>query len=228
MSVKRFVIHPGLQVGAGQLMELYRVRPSECIVIDRARPETSLGLRKGYLNRLRHLRVASDYVPITDEERARYPRPSVKMVIHFDGGCRASKKLAAGGAVVYDVKGNELAARARFVPGRTTPEAEYTGLILGLETALELGATEVSVWGDAELIVRHVDGRYACRKEHLRVLLHKVWELGGQFERNTINEFPKAGPKNKRRHMNERADELANLAMDAQADIAIPRHAERR
>jgi ribonuclease HI len=144
----------------------------------------------------------------------------VKVVVHFDGGCRASKGLAAGGAVVYDTAGNELAARARFVPGKTTPEAEYTGLILGLETALELGGTDVVAWGDAELIVRHVDGRYQCKAAHLRPYLHKVWELGSRFEHRQVMEFPKAGDKNKRRHLNVRADELANLAMDRQADIA--------
>jgi ribonuclease HI len=145
----------------------------------------------------------------------------VKVVVHFDGGCRTSTGCAAGGAVVFDESGKELAARGRFIGRATTPEAEYAGLILGLETALELGATEVDILGDAELIVRHVDGRYRCRKEHLIPLLHKVWLLGGRFEKRKIREFPKAGPKMKRRFMNERADELANMAMDRKADIVL-------
>lgn len=144
----------------------------------------------------------------------------MRVIIHFDGGCRISVGRAAGGAVVYDEAGNELAARARYVPGKTTPEAEYTGLILGMETALELGATDVDILGDAELIVRHVNGVYQCRRPHLRVLLHRVWELGGKFEKRRIREFPKAGPKNKRRHMNVRADELANDCMDQQKDLS--------
>lgn len=151
----------------------------------------------------------------------------MKLILHFDGGCRTSTGLAAGGAVLYDPDGNELIALAKLLRGKTTPVAEYTGLIIGLEKAAELGATEVECMGDAELIVRQVDGRYQCKKPHLRELRNKVWTLGGGFQRVAIREFPKAGPHFKRRHGNVRADELANMAMDAKADILI-RPEERR
>ena len=145
----------------------------------------------------------------------------MKVTMMFDGACSVARGIAAGGAVVYDEKGAELAARGVFLRGRTTPEAEYAGLITGLEVALELGATHIICLGDAELIVRQVDGRYACRKPHLKVLLDRVIRLGGQFELATIRELPKAGPKMKRRHGNVRADALAGMAMDAGHDIIV-------
>jgi ribonuclease HI len=143
----------------------------------------------------------------------------MKVVIFFDGGTRVHNGIAAGGAVVYDEAGVELAARGRFLDNVTTNNvAEYQGLILGLETALELGATEARVFGDSEVIVRHVDGRYKCRKPHLQPLLKKVWELGRHFDRVRIEETP-AGKKGKRRDNNVRADELCGMTMDQRADV---------
>lgn len=143
----------------------------------------------------------------------------MKVLVHFDGGCRTSMGIAAGAAVVYDEAGNELKHAAKVLHRTTTPVAEYTGLILGLRMASELGAREVECMGDAELIVRQVDGRYNCTKQHLMLLRNEVWRLGGLFDKAIIREFPKGGPQNKRRHGNVRADALAGEAMDLGRDI---------
>lgn len=136
------------------------------------------------------------------------------ITIHFDGGARPKIGVYAGAAVAYDDDGVELATRAQLMRDVTVPIAEYTGLILGLNLARELEATHVDVLGDAELIVRQVDGRYACRNARLRPLLAMVKLLMEPFEECRVREFPKAGPKMKRRWGNERADQLANECMD--------------
>lgn len=141
----------------------------------------------------------------------------MKLVAHFDGGCRHNGHIAAGAAVVFDEHGNELATRSHLLRGTTVPVAEYTGLLLALQLAIELGGTHVTILGDAELIVRHVDGRYACKKPHLKPLLELARSYIARFEHCEVREFPKAGPKMKRRYGNERADQLANEAMDAAA-----------
>lgn len=139
----------------------------------------------------------------------------MQVTVHFDGGCRTKAGLAAGAAVVYDEVGSELMTRSHVLRETTTPVAEYTGLILGLTMARELRAKDVTAMGDAELIVRQVNGVYKCLKPHLIPLLAYVHTLQGMFESCVIVEFPKAGPQMKRRHGNARADELANAAMDA-------------
>lgn len=138
-----------------------------------------------------------------------------KLTVQFDGGCRTSHGIAAGAAVVLDEEGNELGTDAHLLRQTTTPVAEYTGLIVGLQLAERLGATHVLALGDAELIVRHVNGVYQCHKPHLRSMLDLVHLLMARFEECEVREFPKAGPKHKRRFGNARADQLANECMDA-------------
>lgn len=136
-----------------------------------------------------------------------------------DGGCASGGAVAAGAAIVYDEAGVELGRRAKFLKGVTTPVAEYTGLITGLALARELGATEVVVWMDAELVVRHVDRRYRCRHERLVPLLDVVRSWMAQFASAEVKELPKAGPRMKRRHTNEAADALATECMTARRDL---------
>lgn len=128
-----------------------------------------------------------------------------------------ARGIAAGAAVAYDEQGKELGTKSHFLEHVTTPVAEYTGLILALQLAYELGATHVTVLGDAELVVRHVDGRYQCRQPHLQPILELVRRHMARFETCVVREFPKAGPKHKRRYGNARADELASECMEALA-----------
>lgn len=141
----------------------------------------------------------------------------MKLTAHFDGGCRAKQNLAASAAVLYDEHGHELATRSHLMRDTTTPVAEYMGLILALELAKEHGGTDVTILGDAELIVRHVDGRYRCRQPHLQPLLALVRTHMSHIPSVVVREFPKAGPQKKRRFGNERADQLCNECMDAAA-----------
>lgn len=144
----------------------------------------------------------------------------MKITIMFDGACSMKKGHAAGGAVALDADGNELAYRATFLHNATTPMAEYVALLTGLDLARQLGATEVKAWGDAELIIRHVDGRYRCRDPRLQGLLALVRQRMKGFPACTVQELPKAGPKMKRRWGNQRADAIAGECMQLQRDMS--------
>lgn len=143
----------------------------------------------------------------------------MKVITHSDGGARKKTEAAGCGAVVYDTEGNELEARGYFLQGVTVPQTEYIGLIQALELARGLGATEVEAFVDAELIARHISGDYVCRSPKLIGLYRLTLMMMATFERCEVREFPKAGPSHKRRHGNERADALANSAMDARTNI---------
>lgn len=151
----------------------------------------------------------------------------MKLVAQFDGGCSMGKGIAAGAAVLFDPEGEVLKQRAKFLRAVTTPIAEYTALHLALIIAAEyarsshvlLGDVDLVCWGDAELIVRHVDGRYQCRKPTLQPLLEISRGLMKPFGSCEVKEFPKGGPKMKRRYSNEKADALASKCMMAGEDI---------
>lgn len=137
----------------------------------------------------------------------------MKVVIHSDGN------RYAGAAVAYDQAGAMLGERARLVADGTVPVCEYTGLILGLRLALDLGAAEVECWMDAELVQRHVTGEYRCKDVGLSFYLSQVKALMARFDVAEVKLFPKAGPKRKRRYLNVAADALASECVALGASI---------
>ncbi|MDQ3989840.1 MAG: reverse transcriptase-like protein, partial [Actinomycetota bacterium] len=68
----------------------------------------------------------------------------VKVQIEADGGSRGNPGPAGYGAVVRDAAtGKVLAERSAGLGTATNNVAEYSGLIAGLQAAIELGATAV-------------------------------------------------------------------------------------
>ncbi len=64
----------------------------------------------------------------------------------------------------------------------TNNEAEYMGLIAGLEEALQRGATRVHVRGDSQLVLRQLEGEYAVRAANLRPFYDEARALLKRFE----------------------------------------------
>jgi ribonuclease HI len=89
----------------------------------------------------------------------------------------------------------------------TNNVAEYEGLLLGLRRARELGATEVDVYNDSELVARQLTGAYKVKHPALRPLYERALGELGAFERWSIKSVPRA--------QNARADALVNAALDA-------------
>jgi ribonuclease HI len=125
--------------------------------------------------------------------------------LYFDGAARGNPGPAAVGwvAVTSDgvvAEGGERIGRA------TNNRAEYEALIRALEVARDYGFDEVDVRGDAELIVKQVRGEYDTNDPDLRERRVTVRELLRNFEAWSLQHVP--------REVNDRADELANEALD--------------
>jgi ribonuclease HI len=131
----------------------------------------------------------------------------VKVVVHVDGGARGNPGAAAAAAVVSTPDGNVLDEAAVTLGTTTNNVAEYRGLLLGLERARALGATEVEVVNDAELIARQVNGIYKVKHPDMRPLHAAALEALGAFDRWTVRTVPRA--------QNADADALVNQALDA-------------
>ncbi len=94
----------------------------------------------------------------------------MKVIVHVDGGARGNPGPAAAACVITTPDG-EVLERARAAARYATNNvAEYRALLLGLERARELGATEVEVVGDSELIAKQVQGVYKVKHEAMRPL----------------------------------------------------------
>jgi ribonuclease HI len=130
-----------------------------------------------------------------------------KLVVNVDGGARGNPGPAAIAAVVQDPRGEVLEERGERIGRATNNVAEYRALLLGIERAAALGASELELVGDSELIVRQVKGEYKVKDATLRELHTEVKRALGGFERWSIRHV--------RREANAEADRLVNQALDA-------------
>ena len=131
----------------------------------------------------------------------------MKLVVHVDGGSRGNPGPAAAAAVVSTPDG-DVVDEAAVTLGRVTNNvAEYRGLLLGLERAQALGATEVEVINDSELIAHQVTGRYKVKHPDMKPLHAAAVEALGGFARWRMRSVPRA--------QNAAADALVNQALDA-------------
>ena len=134
----------------------------------------------------------------------------MKVVVHVDGGARGNPGPAAAAAVICAPDGQPLAEHSELLGSTTNNVAEYRALLLGLERALELGADEVDVVGDSELIAKQVRGEYKVKNESMRELHREALTALGAFQRWSIRTVPRA--------QNADADALVNLALDQARD----------
>jgi len=132
----------------------------------------------------------------------------VKLVVHVDGGSRGNPGPAAAAAVLSTPDGDVVDEAARTLGSTTNNVAEYRGLLLGLERAAALGATEVEVINDSELIAHQVTGRYKVKHPDMKPLHAEALGALGGFERWSIRPVPRA--------QNADADALVNQALDGE------------
>jgi ribonuclease HI len=130
----------------------------------------------------------------------------MKVIVHVDGGARGNPGPAAAACVITSPAGEELGAHAELLGTATNNVAEYRALLLGLERARELGAGEVEVVGDSELIANQVRGLYKVKHEAMRPLHREAMAALGAFDRWSIRTVP--------RSQNAQADALVNAALD--------------
>ena len=125
----------------------------------------------------------------------------------MDGGSRGNPGPAAVAAVASEPGGEVLAERSERIGAATNNVAEYRAVLLGIELARELGADEIELVGDSQLIVRQVQGEYKVKQEHLRPLRDEVMRA--------LDGFGSWSIRHVKRGENERADELLNEALDS-------------
>jgi len=114
--------------------------------------------------------------------------------------------------VVWSADHGTLLAEHKQAIGITTNNvAEYRGLIGGLESAALLGASEVEIVSDSELMVRQMTGQYRVKNAGLQPLYDKACQLARQFARCRFRHV--------RREQNVQADKLANLAMNRRCEV---------
>jgi ribonuclease HI len=131
----------------------------------------------------------------------------VKLVVHVDGGARGNPGPAAIGVVVSGADGALLDEVGEAIGEATNNVAEYRALLRGLERARALGASEVEVIGDSELVAKQVSGQYKVKHAGLRPLHAEALRALAGFDAWQVRTVPRA--------QNAAADALVNAALDA-------------
>ncbi len=128
-----------------------------------------------------------------------------KVVIFTDGTAEPNPGPAAIGAIIKDEQGKLITAISQPIGQATNNQAEYRAIIAALENAIRLGASQVDIRSDSELVVRQINGRYRVKNVALKPLYQRVKQLQSQFKGFTITHIP--------RQQNIEADILAGNAL---------------
>jgi len=133
----------------------------------------------------------------------------LKLVVNVDGGARGNPGPAAIGVVVSEPDGTVIDEVAERIGVATNNVAEWRALLKGIERAHALGAREVELISDSELVARQLTGAYKVKHESMKPLHAEALAALKGFDSWRI--------RNVRRAHNARADELVNEALDAAA-----------
>ncbi len=130
----------------------------------------------------------------------------MNLIINTDGGARGNPGPAGIGVVFRDDRNEVIAEHKQYIGQATNNVAEYRALILALSEAVKIGALDLTVKMDSELIVRQMNGQYKIKEPTLRELASEVLKLKNNFKSVLFSHVP--------RERNKEADKLVNLAID--------------
>lgn len=126
-------------------------------------------------------------------------------ILYFDGGSRGNPGEAAGAAVIVMPDGQQYTV-SQYIKVATNNEAEYTGLVIGLQKAIDLGIEELIVKGDSQLVINQVTGKWKVNSPHLKQFYNETQRLRKKIKTISIDWV--------RRHENHLADKAVNQCID--------------
>ena len=128
-------------------------------------------------------------------------------ILMFDGGSRGNPGPSGCGYVLMNSDETEIIAKgSEFIGKNTNNYAEYMGMILGIEKALELNIRNLIVKGDSQLVIKQMLKEYSVKAPNLIPLYN--------HGNNLISRFQDIKFFHIKRNLNTIADKLANEAMD--------------
>lgn len=133
-------------------------------------------------------------------------KTGLDVVAFSDGGSRGNPGESACAAILFDNQGNELLRRARRLGKKTNNAAEYEGVLLALELALQLGVEKLLLKVDSELVARQLQGSYKVKNEDMKRYHTRAVEL--------IAGFPSFEVECVRRDLNKEADRMVSDELD--------------
>lgn len=137
------------------------------------------------------------------------PKAAKRVRVFIDGASRGNPGPASIGVVVREAEGETvLKTVSKRIGVSTNNIAEYCALVIGLQEALMLRATEVEVFTDSELVAKQYSGEYKIKESSLQQYYVIISHLRQAFRSLRVGHIP--------REQNKDADREANRALDEQ------------
>jgi len=131
----------------------------------------------------------------------------MKLLIYTDGWARFNPGPAGIGVFIADENGKPLERRHKYLGIATNNQAEYQWALHGIRRGIELGATEIELRMDSNLVVEQLSGNFKIKNPELKIIFSEIQEL-------LRNWTGKIQYIHIRRELNKEADRLSNVAMD--------------
>lgn len=131
------------------------------------------------------------------------------VIIYSDGGSRGNPGPSASGFVIMTADEHVLHEGGMYLGITTNNVAEYHGVRLGLEKALEMGAKTVDFRMDSLLVVNQMNGSYTIKNRELWPINQRIREL--------VTKFDKVSFTHVKREFNQLADGMVNKILNAHA-----------
>lgn len=135
------------------------------------------------------------------------PDDTSHIIIYSDGGSRGNPGPSASGFVIMNARQDVIHQGGMYLGVTTNNQAEYHGVRLGLEKALEIGARTVDFRMDSMLVVNQLNGIYTIKNRDLWPINERIKELATEFEKVTFSHV--------RREFNQLADGMVNKILNA-------------
>ena len=128
-------------------------------------------------------------------------------VLMFDGGSRGNPGPSGCGYVLMNSDESKIIiSGSEFLGKNTNNYAEYMGMILGIQKALELDIENLIIKGDSQLVIKQMLKQYSVKAPNLSPLYNQATNLILGFQDTKFYHI--------KRNLNTLADKLANHAMD--------------
>lgn len=130
-------------------------------------------------------------------------------IVYTDGGSRGNPGPSAAGFVILDNHQQVIAEGGEYLGITTNNQAEYHGLRIGLERAIELGYKKIDFKLDSLLVVNQMKGAYKIKNRELWPVHERIRALMERCDRVTFAHIGRA--------FNQLADGMVNKTLDAHA-----------
>ena len=131
----------------------------------------------------------------------------MKLIIYTDGGARFNPGPAGIGVYITDENGKKIEGRYKYLWVATNNQAEYQGALFGIRRGVELGATEIELRMDSNLVIEQLSGNFKIKNPELKIIFSEIQNILKVWSGKII--FTHV-----RREYNKEADRLSNVAMD--------------